>query len=546
MVFHWGHEPGVYNVTGERSPTPVPFPSSPPVTSKMAGGDVLLTTRPRGTHSAGYLPRMSESHHRRFFSCLAILVVGIILPAAGPVPASDRAPNVVLIVADDLGWADITPNNPSTFYRTPNLERLAASGVRFTQAYAASPVCSPTRGSIMTGRHPARTRTTDWFGGARKAALLPADYRRELPLEERTIAECLGDAGYDTFFAGKWHLGPEGRWPEDQGFDVNRGGWTRGGPYGGGKYFSPYGNPRLEDGPAGEHLPDRLARETVEFMERREDTPFLAVLSFYSVHTPLLAPEPLVETHRERRDSLQVDGPRWGRERNRKVRLVQDHAVYAAMVETMDRAVGTVLDGLDRLGLADDTVVIFFSDNGGLSTSEGHPTSNLPFRAGKGWLYEGGIREPCIVAAPGGAVKAVCDTPVTSADLLPTILDLCGVEPDADRPIDGRSLRPMLERPRGKAVPRDLFWHYPHYGNQGGAPSGAIRSGDLKLIEWFEDGRIELFDLASDPGERVDLAPQRPEEVRRLSAALAGWRLGVDAAMPRPNPDHEPPKPEGD
>lgn len=512
----------------------------------MAGGDVLLTTRPRGTHSAGYLPRMSESHHRRFFSCLAILVVGIILPAAGPVPASDRAPNVVLIVADDLGWADITPNNPSTFYRTPNLERLAASGVRFTQAYAASPVCSPTRGSIMTGRHPARTRTTDWFGGARKAALLPADYRRELPLEERTIAECLGDAGYDTFFAGKWHLGPEGRWPEDQGFDVNRGGWTRGGPYGGGKYFSPYGNPRLEDGPAGEHLPDRLARETVEFMERREDTPFLAVLSFYSVHTPLLAPEPLVETHRERRDSLQVDGPRWGRERNRKVRLVQDHAVYAAMVETMDRAIGTVLDGLDRLGLADDTVVIFFSDNGGLSTSEGHPTSNLPFRAGKGWLYEGGIREPCIVAAPGGAVKAVCDTPVTSADLLPTILDLCGVEPDADRPIDGRSLRPMLERPRGKAVPRDLFWHYPHYGNQGGAPSGAIRSGDLKLIEWFEDGRIELFDLASDPGERVDLAPQRPEEVRRLSAALAGWRLGVDAAMPRPNPDHEAPKPEGD
>ncbi|MDG1361391.1 MAG: sulfatase [Phycisphaerales bacterium] len=489
---------------------------------------------------------MSALRRRRPFSYLMLLAVGIVLPGAGPAPGHERSPNVVLIVADDLGWADITPNNPSTFYRTPNLERLAASGVRFTQAYAASPVCSPTRGSIMTGRHPARTRTTDWFGGARKARLLPADYRRELPLEERTIAECLGDAGYDTFFAGKWHLGPEGRWPEDQGFDINRGGWTRGGPYGGGKYFSPYGNPRLEDGPPGEHLPDRLARETVEFMEGRQETPFLAVLSFYSVHTPLLAPEGLVATHRARRESLEVDGPRWGRERARKVRLVQDHAVYAAMVETMDRAVGTVLDGLDRLGLAEDTVVIFFSDNGGLSTSEGHPTSNLPFRAGKGWLYEGGIREPCIVAAPGGAVEAVCDTPVTSADLLPTILDLCGVEPDADRPIDGRSLRPMLEDPRGKDVPRDLFWHYPHYGNQGGAPSGAIRSGDLKLIEWFEDGRIELFDLASDPGERVDLAPQRPDEVRRLSAALAGWRLGVDAAMPRPNPEFEPPKPEDD
>ncbi len=474
------------------------------------------------------------------------LTVAIALPASGSVAASERAPNVVLIVADDLGWADITPNNPRTFYRTPNLERLAASGVRFTQAYAASPVCSPTRGSIMTGRHPARTRTTDWFGGARKARLLPAEYRRELPLEERTIAEYLGDAGYGTFFAGKWHLGPEGRWPEDQGFDVNRGGWTRGGPYGGGKYFSPYGNPRLEDGPRGEHLPDRLARETVDYMERQGQTPFLAVLSFYSVHTPLLAPEPLVATHRARREALESEGPRWGRERARKVRLVQDHAVYAAMVETMDRAVGTVLDGLERLGLADDTVVIFFSDNGGLSTSEGHPTSNLPFRAGKGWLYEGGIREPCIVAAPDAAAAEVCDTPITSSDLLPTILDLCGVEPGVARPIDGRSFRSLLEDPRSASAPRDLFWHYPHYGNQGGAPSGAIRSGNLKLIEWFEDGRIELFDLATDPGERIDLAPERPDEVRRLSASLSGWRLGVDAAMPRPNPEHVPPKAEDD
>ena len=478
---------------------------------------------------------------RSSFWVLALGVGGILLPMSGSAASASGPPNVVLIVADDLGWADIAANNPSTFYRTPNLDRLADSGVRFTQAYAAAPVCSPTRGSIMTGRHPARTKTTDWFGGGRRARLIPADYRRELPLEERTIAECLGDAGYHTFFAGKWHLGPEGRWPEDQGFDVNRGGWTRGGPYGGGKYFSPYGNPRLEDGPRGEHLPDRLARETVDFMAGCGGKPFLAVLSFYSVHTPLLAPEALVETHRSRREALEETTPRWGRERTRKVRLVQDHAVYAAMVETMDRAVGTVLDGLDRLGLSEETVVIFFSDNGGLSTSEGHPTSNLPFRAGKGWLYEGGIREPCIVTTPGGAAGAVCDTPVTSSDLLPTILDLCGVAPDADHPLDGRSIRALLHEPGRRSVPRDLHWHYPHYGNQGGAPSGAIRSGDLKLIEWFEDGRLELFDLAADPGESVDLAAERPDDVRRLAAALAGWRLGIDAVMPRSNPEHEPP-----
>lgn len=467
-----------------------------------------------------------------------ILAVGVMLPGVGAAAPAERAPNVILIVADDLGWADISPNNPATFYRTPNLERLANAGVRFTQAYAASPVCSPTRGSIMTGRHPARTRTTDWFGGARKARLLPADYRRELPLEERTIAECLGDAGYGTFFAGKWHLGPEGRWPEDQGFDVNRGGWTRGGPYGGGKYFSPYGNPRLEDGPRGEHLPDRLARETVEYMERQQDAPFLAVLSFYSVHTPLLAPEALVATHRARRDALETEGPRWGRERARKVRLVQDHAVYAAMVETMDRAIGTVLDGLERLGLADDTVVIFFSDNGGLSTSEGHPTSNLPFRAGKGWLYEGGIREPCVLRWPGKlAPGSVSDLPVQSVDLLPTLAAATGVPLPEGVTMDGVNLLPALRD--GEALPpRDLFWHYPHWGNQGGTPGGALRSGPWKWVERFGPDGIqgELYHLVEDPGEATDRSSTEPERAAAMGARLARWRAEVDARMPRPNP----------
>lgn len=475
---------------------------------------------------------------------LACVVWGFLAVSAHATGRRDRMPNIVVILADDLGWADVSPNNPDTFYETPNLERLAARGVWFPQGYAAAPVCSPTRGALMTGRHPARTRTTDWFCGNRKGPLLPAEYECALPLSERTIAECLADAGYDTFFAGKWHLGGEGFWPEDQGFRINRGGWTRGGPYGGSKYFSPYGNPRLEDGPEGEHLPDRLAHETASFIETHADaseSPFLAVLSFYSVHTPLMAPEPLVEKYRARKADLAQDperGPIWGQERARKVRLVQEHAVYAGMVESMDAAIGVVLDAIDASGLAEDTIVIFTSDNGGLSTSEGHPTSNLPFRAGKGWLYEGGIREPFIVVAPGVTTAgAVCETPVVTQDILPTVLELAGLPAIEDRSLDGVSLVPVLRDPAASLGRDRLFWHYPHYGNQGGAPAGAVREGDWKLVEWFEDDSVELFDLGADPGEMTDLAAARPEVADRLRALLHGWRLGIDAAMPTPNPE---------
>ena len=473
-------------------------------------------------------------------ACFSGWVMGICgMLLADSAIASERPPNVVMIVADDLGWADISPNNPDTFYDTPNLQRLADRGIRFTQAYAAAPVCSPTRASLMTGRHPARLRTTDYFCGKRAGVLLPAAYQCALPLEETTIAERLGLEGYGTFFAGKWHLGPEGFWPEDQGFEVNRGGWTRGGPYGGKKYFSPYGNPRLDDGPQGEHLPDRLARETATFIQERRDTPFLAVLSFYSVHTPLMGPEDLVAKYRVRKQGLEP-GPIWGREGARKVRLVQEHAVYASMVESMDAAVGVVLDAIDDAGIAEDTIVVFFSDNGGLSTSEGHPTSNLPFRAGKGWLYEGGIREPCIVSVPGVAdAGAVCDVPISSNDFLPTVLELCGIRTESPSPLDGRSIVPLLRDPTVEDTGRILHWHYPHYGNQGGAPSGAIREGDWKLIEWFEDDSIELYDLSEDPGERTNLADHRPEVAGRLRKALTAWRLEVDAAMPTANPEHE-------
>lgn len=460
--------------------------------------------------------------------------------------AHERRFNFVFFLVDDLGWKDLGCFG-STFYETPNADRLCASGMKFTNAYAACPVCSPTRASILTGKYPQRVGITDYInpqGGnqpenwRRKTRLLPAAYQDRLAHREVTISEVLNEAGYATFFAGKWHLGPEGFWPENQGFDINKGGCERGGPYGGKKYFSPYGNPRLRDGPEGEHLPDRLASETVAFIEAHQNEPFLAYLSFYSVHTPLMARPDLKQKYEAKAKTVESAGPAWGQERSRKVRLVQDHAVYAGMVEAMDQAVGNVLDALDRLNLADDTVVIFMSDNGGLSTSEGHPTSNLPLRAGKGWLYEGGIREPMIIRAPGiTRASSVCSEPVVSTDFYPTMLEIAGLPPKRDRHVDGISLAPLL---KGRSVARrSLFWHYPHYGNQGGAPGGAIREVDWKLIEWYEDGELELFNLTEDIGETNNVAKQWPERVRQLHSKLKTWRESVGAKMPSTNPNYK-------
>jgi arylsulfatase A-like enzyme len=456
-----------------------------------------------------------------------------------------KKPSFVFFLVDDLGWKDLGCYG-STFYETPNLDRLAASGMRFTNAYAACPVCSPTRASIMTGKSPARLATTDYFGAPQpdtvdkywtKKPLLPARYDDRLPLEEVTVAEALKDHGYATFFAGKWHLGPEGFWPEDQGFDVNKGGIERGGPYGGKGYFSPYGNPRLPDGPDGEHLPDRLATETCRFIEANQDRPFLAYLSFYSVHTPLMAREDLKAKYEQKAKQVRHEGPDWGKEGDRQVRLVQDHAVYAGMVEAMDQAVGKVLDALDRLDLAKDTIVFFMSDNGGLSTSEGHPTSNLPLRAGKGWLYEGGIREPMIVRWPGVTrAGSLCEEPVISTDFYPTMLEMAGLPPKPDQHVDGRSMRPFLQqtyRPDRRA----FYWHYPHYGNQGGSPGGAVRVGDYKLIEFYEDNRVELYNLRDDLGEQNDLAARMPDKAAELRKMLHLWRSEVGARMPTPNPN---------
>ena len=479
----------------------------------------------------------------RLLCVLAAAIAVPLFPLFAETPPAER-PNFVFILVDDLGWTDLGCYG-SAFYESPNLDRLAASGARFTSAYAACPVCSPTRASIVAGKYPARMQTTDWFGApqpdtaskhwTKDKPLLPASYLEHLPLEEVTLAEALKAAGYATFFAGKWHLGGEGFYPEDQGFDVNKGGHERGSPPGG--YFAPYKNPKLESGPKGEHLPDRLARETVAFIREHREEPFLAYLSFHSVHTPLQSRPDLEAKYKEKAASVAPGAPRFGDEGERKVRIVQDHAVYAGMIEAMDAASGLVLDALDELGIADRTIVFFMSDNGGLSTSEGSPTSNLPLRAGKGWLYEGGIREPMLVRWPGVvAPGTVCDTPVTSTDFYPTILEMAGCAPLPEQHVDGVSLAPML---RGEAPPgrEALFWHYPHYGNQGGSPGAAIRQGAWKLIVFFEDNRAELYNLAEDPGEAHDLAGEMPEKAKALRVRLEAWQAETGARFPTRNPN---------
>ncbi|MEM9800096.1 MAG: sulfatase [Planctomycetota bacterium] len=481
---------------------------------------------------------------------LAALIVAGAAAAATP---GDERPNVLVLLADDLGWMDVGFNHPDTFYDTPAIDRIAHEGVRLTRAYAACPVCSPTRASLLTGRHPARLGTTDYFGApqpeaivaaAREGAkrlrrfqrlpLLPAPYVDRLVHEEVTLAEVLRGAGYATLFAGKWHLGGDGFDPATQGFDVNVGGHHRGGPYGRGRYFHPFDMPNLAS-EEGDHLPARLAEETSAFIEGHQDEPWFCMLSFYSVHTPLMGRPDLVERYEAKRARLGLEAS-WGTEGERRVRLVQEHAVYAAMVAAMDEAVGEVLATLDRLELADDTIVVFFSDNGGLSTSEGHPTSNLPLRAGKGWLYEGGVREPCAIRWPGRIEAGTeTDVPVQSVDFLPTLAAAVEAPVPEGVALDGIDLVPLLVG--GKAPePRALFWHYPHYGNQGGFPGGAVLEAGWKYVERYGDKSVgELYDLARDPSEATDVARSEEARAKRLRERLAAWREEVGAVMPTPN-----------
>jgi arylsulfatase A-like enzyme len=526
---------------------------------------------------------------------LSLFILILLLPALFSCKKlserTDQKPNFIFILVDDLGWTDLGCYG-STFYETPNIDRLASEATRFTNAYAACPVCSPTRASIMTGKYPARIHLTDWIPGRQKYAgpqpcdkLIPVEFEQQMKLEEITIAEVLKLAGYKTFFAGKWHLGEDSiYWPEYQGFDINKGGWGIGWPDGG--YFSPWVNPRLENGHAGENLTDRLTSESIKFLESVRDDPFFLYLSFYAVHTPLQTKEELIRKYERKSDSLgltqieqTVSDREWMRkaspEGNFKERIMQGHPIYAGMIETVDINVGRIMDALEELDLEDNTIIFFMSDNGGLSTAEGSPTSNLPLRAGKGWLYEGGIRVPMIIKWPDGYEKGsriqektkhrrsrqekveeevseldkseraktepanFCEIPVISTDFYPTILEMAGLDLRPDQHMDGISLVTLLEG-KGTINERPIFWHYPHYSNQGGKPGAAIRLGKYKLIEFFEDNRAELYDLGSDIGEQNDLSARMPEKVNELLDILYKWQKEVDARMMDPNPGYDP------
>lgn len=453
--------------------------------------------------------------------------------AAAARETADR-PNVILIVADDLGWADLGCQG-GDFYRTPRLDRLAAEGRRFTQAYAASPVCSPTRAALMTGRHPARLHLTDWLPGRPDRPdqrLWRPALASGLPLAETTLAERLKEAGYATAHVGKWHLGGQGLEPTRQGFDLNVAGDAAGSPR---SYFAPFAAggqqmPGLENAPAGQYLTDRLTDEAVNFIDSHAGGPFFLYLAHYAVHTPLAAKQEMVGRYPP------WDGVPHGRREN---------PIYAAMIESVDESVGRIVDKLRELQLDRSTIIVFTSDNGGLATREGPHTPatiNSPLREGKGWLYEGGLRVPLIIAWPRRIEPGIDDTPVWSGDVPPTALALCGQplphDGREDR-VDGVSLAGLLLD--GQPPPsRALYWHYPHYSNQGGRPGGAVREGDWKLIEFYETGRRELFDVAHDISESRNLAESQPARVAELAAKLAAWRENVGAEMPTPNSDYRP------
>ena len=474
------------------------------------------------------------------FSSLRLCALSIFITAV-PTLIDAKQTNFLFFLVDDMGWADIGANG-SKFHETPNIDRLAKSGMRFTQGYAAGSVCSPTRASIMTGRHPVRVNITDWIPGQsnRKTnPLLHPDDLSHLPLAEVTIAEALKEHGYQTFFAGKWHLGNEGQWPTDQGFDINIGGHHRGSPPGG--YYSPWSNPALKAKQPDEYLTERLTDESVKFLEERDKTsPFLLYLSYYNIHTPIQAYKKHIDHYKAKAAKAFQDVTPTEPEHDGINRTRQDNPALASMVAAVDDSVGVLLDKLTELKLDKNTVVIFFSDNGGLSTlGRPGPGCNLPLRAGKGWLYEGGVREPTIIRAPDVTQpNSVSHKPMVSMDFFPTMLDLAGLPLQPKLHVDGQSLLPHLKG--DDSGQRTFYWHYPHYHGSTWKPGASIRDGDWKLIEFYHYKNFELYNLADDPGERQNLAKAKPTKAKLMRAKLLAWQKQMQAKMPVPNPDYDP------
>jgi arylsulfatase A len=436
-------------------------------------------------------------------------------------------PNVILILLDDLGWRDFGIYGNENI-DTPEVDRLAREGVRFTQYYAACPVCSPTRASIVTGKYPARLHITDWIPGRKQwptAKLLVPKFEQALPHAETTIAESLKGVGYRTASTGKWHLGSGEFAPDKHGFDLNYGGDHRGGIP---TFFGPFALPGMESTTKSDYITDKLNEAAEKFIEQSVAArqPFFVYLPHFTPHIPLSAKQELIAKYKKRFGDK--DFP---------------NATYAAMIEGFDQTLGSLRRKLESLGVARNTLILITSDNGGLryeGSGKTLVTQNTPLRAGKGHVYEGGIRDPLIVHWPGVTKPGtVIDSPVCSIDLMPTVLDIVGVKPVPA--MDGVSLADLLRN--GKAPSRDtLYWHYPHYSNQGGVPAGAVRKGDWKLIEFYEDGRLELYNLKDDVGEKRNLVKKEPRRAAELHDLLKKWRASVNASMPQPNPNYDPAK----
>ena len=440
-----------------------------------------------------------------------------------------RHPNVIVILVDDMGQTDLSCYG-SRFYETPNVDQLAKEGVRFSNGYSACTVCSPTRAALLTGKYPARLHLTDWIAGHERphAKLKIPDWRKFLPFEEITLAEQLKAAGYATASIGKWHLTPglkegdEAYYPEKHGFDLNIGGYARGQPP---SYVAPYKIPTLPEGPPGEFLTDREAAESVKFIEANKDRPFFLYLPHYAVHTPIAGKPEVVAKYQAKAAKLPE--------------LKQKNPAYAALVESVDDSLGTIRSALKRLKLEDNTIIVFTSDNGGLILRNDKATDNSPLRAGKGSAYEGGVRVPLIIFWPGVTKASLVEAaPAITVDLYPTLLEMTGVKP-LQSFVDGISLAPLLKS--GTKPDRDaIFWHYPHYHPGGATPYSAIRSGDFRLVHFYEDGRDELYDLGNDIGESKDLASAQPDRTKALRTRLDAWLKSVDAQLPTPNPAYDP------
>ncbi len=475
----------------------------------------------------------------RVLKCFLVLSLTLLFSCKKKEIKEYKKPNILFILVDDLGYHDLSFTG-SKFYETPHVDQLANQSVNFTQGYAASRVCSPSRASIMTGKFTARHGITDWIGAKtgtnwrsrkRYDKLLPSNYVQNLPKEDITIAETLKSNGYKTFFAGKWHLGDKGSYPEDHGFDINKGGFHRGGPAGG--FFSPWQNPKLENKQKGENLTIRLAKETANFIQQNKDSTFFAFLSFYAVHAPIQTTEAKWKKYRDKAASLGIAKSGYKMERVLPIRQVQDNPIYGGLVETMDDAVGIVLKALKENGLDKNTIVVFTSDNGGVASGDNFSTSNLPLRGGKGYQWEGGIREPFFIKVPWLENKGFeTDFPVIHTDFYPTFLDLAGISLKPKQHLDGVSLKPILE---GKEINsnRPLYWHYPHYGNQGGEPSSIIQQNGWKLIHYWEDNREELFKLPSTEKDELNVITKHPKIAEQLSKQLLSWLKEVNAKYPK-------------